>query len=145
MHVVALFVGHHLERQLVVVPQEDRPLAGVRRSRRLRHDVDDRVAVLLLERHEDPRHQREVERHVTFVAVAEVRAHVGRPLIGLGQEHAVAVALVHRRAELLQHLVRLRQVLAVRALALDEVRHGVQPHAVDAHVEPEAHHLAHRA
>ena len=32
IHVVALFVGHHLERQLVVVAQEQRPLAVVRES-----------------------------------------------------------------------------------------------------------------
>jgi hypothetical protein len=40
--------------------------------------------------------------------------------------------------------VRLGQVLAVRALALDEVRHGVQPQAVHAEVEPEAHDPQHR-
>ena len=48
------------------------------------------VAVLLPERHEHARHQREVERHVALVAVAEVGAHVGRPLVRLGQQHAVA-------------------------------------------------------
>ena len=40
--------------------------------------------------------EREVERHVAFVAVAEVREDVGRPLVGLGQEHLVGV--VPRRA-----------------------------------------------
>ena len=33
--------------------------------------------------------------------------------------------------------MRLRQVLAVGALALEEVGHGVEPQAVDAQVEPE--------
>ena len=33
--------------------------------------------------------------------------------------------------------VRLRQVLAVGAFALVEIRHGVEPHAIDAHAEPE--------
>ena len=33
--------------------------------------------------------------------------------------------------------MRLRQVLAARAFALEEVGHGVQPQAVDAHIEPE--------
>ena len=40
--------------------------------------------------------------------------------------------------------MRLRQVLAVRALALVEVRHGVEPEAVDPEVEPEAQHVQHR-
>ena len=35
VHVVALLVGDHLERQLVVVAQEQRPLRGVRDRRRL--------------------------------------------------------------------------------------------------------------
>ena len=53
--------------------------------------------------------------------------------------------LVHRPAQVLQHGVRLGQTLAVGALALDEVRHGVEPHPVDAHVEPEPHDLGHGA
>ena len=44
VHVVALFVGHHLERQLVVVAQEQRPLAGLGDVRRLVQDLDDRRA-----------------------------------------------------------------------------------------------------
>ena len=41
---------------------------------------------------------------------------------------------VERRAQLLQHVVRLGQILAVRALALDEIRNRVEPQAVDADV-----------
>ena len=67
-HVVALLVGDHLEGQLVVVAQEDAPLAVVRDRRRLRHDLRDRVARLPAYGHEDPRHHREVERHVALVA-----------------------------------------------------------------------------
>ncbi len=37
----------------------------------------------------------------------------------------------------LQNGVRLCQVLRVRPLSLDEIRHGVQPHAIDAELEPE--------
>ena len=44
----------------------------------------------------------------------------------------------------LQHVVRLGQVLVVGALALDQVRHGIEPQPVDAEVEPEAHHAEHR-
>ena len=46
VHVVALLVGDHLERQLVVVAQEQRPLAVLGDRRRLLEDVDDREAVL---------------------------------------------------------------------------------------------------
>ena len=73
VHVVALLVGDHLERQLVVVAQEQPPLAVLGNVRRLPQDLGDRMAVLLPQRHEHARHQREVERHVAFVAVAEVR------------------------------------------------------------------------
>ena len=54
------------------------------------------------------------------------------------------IALSIALADLLQDVVRLRQVFAVRALALDQVRHGIEPQAIDAHVEPELHDLEHR-
>ena len=116
VHVVALFVGDHLERQLVVVAQEQRPLAVLGDLRRLVQDLGDGVAVLLPQRHEHPRHQREVERHVALVAVAEVRPHVGRPLVRLGEQHPVLVGRVELAPDALQHRVRLGQVLVVRAL-----------------------------
>ncbi len=142
--VIALVVGHHLEGQLVVVAQEDRPLAVVRDRRRLPHDVRDREAVLAGDRHVHARHQREMEGHVAFVAVAEVILGVLGPLIGLGQEHAVRVVLVDLGADQLEDRVRLGQVLVVGALALDQVRHRVQAQAVHAQVQPEAHHVEHR-
>ncbi len=144
VHVVPLFVGHHLERQLVVVAQEQRPLAVGRNLRRLAHDFDDRQRVLLPDRHEDARHQREVIRHVAFVTVAEVRTDIGRPLIRLRQQRAIGKALVHGLAQLLQDVVRLLEVLAVGSLALDEIRDGVEPQPVHTHVEPELHHVGHR-
>ena len=52
-------------------------------------------------------------------------------------------ALVDVGAQLLQERVGLGQVLAVRALALVQVRHGVEAQAVDAHLEPEVDHRAH--
>ncbi len=137
VHVVALLVGDHLQGQLVVVAQEQAPLAAVGDLRRLLEDVDDGVAVLHLDRHEQARHQREVERHVALVAVAEVLARVLGPLVGLGQEHAVGVVLVGVRAQLLQEPVGLGQVLAAGAVALVEVRDGVQAQPVHAELEPE--------
>ena len=81
---------------------------------------------------------------MALVAVAEVLDDVGRPLVGLGQQHAVRVVGVDLRAHALEVVVRLGQVLAVGALALVEVGHGVEPEAVHAEVEPEAQDLEHR-
>ena len=136
VHVVALLVGDHLERQLVVVAQEERPLGVLGQVRRLGQDVDDGVAVLHAQGHEHARHEREVEGHVALVAVAEVGHRELRPLVGLGQQHAVGEALVDMAAQSLQEGVRLGQVLAAGALALVEVRDGVQAQAVDAGLEP---------
>ena len=144
VHVVALAVGDHLERQLVVVAQEDRPLAVGRDVGRLAHDLDHRVAVLLRDGEEEARHQREVERHVALVAVAEVLAHVLGPLVGLGEQDAAGVTGVERGADALDHRVGRREVLVVRALALAEVGDRVEAEPVDAHVEPELHGADHR-
>jgi hypothetical protein len=124
-----------------VVAQEDRPGAVRRNLRGLLHDLDQREAVFLRDRHVHPRHQREVVRRVAFVAVAKVLAHVFRPLVGLGQQEAVLVARIDRGAQLLDDRVRLGQVFVVGAVALDQVRDRVEPEAVYAHVEPEAHGL----
>ena len=143
--VVPLAIGHHLERQLVVVAQEHRPLARVRDVRRLAHDVGDRVPILGRDRHVDPRHQREVECHVAFVACAEILQHILRPLIGLGEQHAVGVMRVELAAQPLQKLVSFGQVLVDRPLALDQVGHRIEPHPVDPEIEPEPHHVDDRA
>ena len=143
IHVVALFVGHHLERQLVVVAKEDRPLAGGRDVGRLVQDLADRMAVLLPQRHEQARHEREVKRHVAFVALAEVRRDIRGPEVGFGEQHPAGMARIQFTPELAQDVVRLRQVRARGALALDEIRHRVEPQAVDAVIEPEPHDLDH--
>ncbi len=137
VHVVALLVGHHLERELVVVPQEQRPLCGFWDRGGLGQDVDDREAVFHADRHEQARHEREVERHVALIALAEVGDRVLGPLVGFGEEHAVRMLRVDVAAQLTKELVRLGQVLAVGPVALKEVGDGVQSHPVDAGVEPE--------
>ena len=83
IHVVALLVCDHLERQLVVVPQKQRPLAVVRDRWGLGQDVDDRKAVFHPDRHEKPGHEWEMEGHVTFVAFAKVSSRILGPLVGL--------------------------------------------------------------
>ncbi len=102
--------------------------------------------ILAPDAHVQARHEREVERHVELVAVAEVGAHVLRPLVGLGQQHAVAAVLaVDDAPKFAQDGVGLGQVLAAGALALDQVGHGVAAEAVEPAVEPEAHDVQHRA
>ena len=55
----------------------------------------------MLQRHEQPRHEREVEVHVALVAVAEVGGGVLGPLVRLGEQHAVRELRVDVRAQLL--------------------------------------------
>ena len=59
------------------------------------------MSVLLRDRHVHARHQREMERHMAFVAVAEIVRGVLRPLVGFGEQHAVGIAGVERGADLL--------------------------------------------
>ena len=100
IHVVALLVGNHLERELVMVAKEQRPLRCVGDARRLGQDVDDREPILHPDRHEQARHQREVERHVALVALAEVRSSVFGPLVRFREQHPVAVAAVDVTSQL---------------------------------------------
>ncbi len=52
VHVIALVVGDHLQRQFVMIAQKQAPLAGVGDGRRLRHDVGDGQPVFLAQRHD---------------------------------------------------------------------------------------------
>ena len=137
VHVVPLLVCYHLERQLVVVPQKEGPLADLGDLRGLRQDVDDGVPVLHPDRHEHPRHEGEVKGHVALVPVPEIVDRVLRPLVRLGQKQPVAELFVDALPDPLEHLVRLGEVFAVRPLPLDEVRDRVQPESVHPHSQPE--------
>ena len=101
------------------------------------------VPLLLADRHEHARHEREVEAHVALVAVAEVVDDVGRPLVGLGQQHPARVLGVDRLADPPQVLVGLGQVLAVGAVPLEQVGDGVEAEPVEAQAQPEPHHVEH--
>ena len=137
--IIPFLVRHHFERQLVMVAQEDRPLAFLRDLRRLTHDVADRKAVLLGNRHVHPRHQRKVERHVAFVAIAEIFLCVFGPLVCLGQQHPPRRIVVECLAQLFQYCVSFGQVFIAGALALDQIGHRVEAHPVDAKIQPEVH------
>ncbi len=140
-HVIALFVGHHFEGEFVVVAQEHGPLAVVGYGRGLLEDVDDRKAILHLQGHEHPRHEREMEIHVRLVARSEVGDGVLRPLVRLGQEHAILEAGVEMAAQLFQIGVRFGQILAAGSIAFVKIGHGIEPETVHTHVQPEIEHL----
>jgi hypothetical protein len=109
-----------------MVAQEQRPLATVRYSRCLSLDVEDRERVFLPQRHEQAGHQGELEGHVALVPGPEVGCRFIRPLVGLRQEHPIAVPPVDVGAELLKEGVGLGEVLTTGTLALEEVRHRVE-------------------
>ena len=124
-----------------MVTQEDRPLSVVRDGRRLIENVVQREAVFLSQRHVQPRHQREVEAHVALVTLSEVGHGILGPLVRFGEQHPILVVRVHVGAQLAQERVRLRQVLAIGAVALVQVRDGIEPQPVDAKVQPEVERL----
>ena len=59
--------------------------------------------------------------HVEFVAIAEILAHVLRPLVGLASSICARGNVASSAAELFEEGMRLGQVFAVGALALEEV------------------------
>ncbi len=60
-HRFAFLVGHHLEGQLVVVPEERPPLGPCRDLRGVLHRLDDRTGLLVAQRVEQAGHDGEVE------------------------------------------------------------------------------------
>ncbi len=76
--------------------------------------------------------------------ITEVFDDVGGPLVGLGQQHPARELVVDDFAHFLQEGVCLGQVLAVGALALEQIGHSVQPEPVDPKIEPEPQHVDHR-
>ena len=95
VHVVALFVGHHLQRQFVMIAKEHRPAPARRGRGRHIKDVDNRERVFHPDRHEEARHQREMEEHVTFVAGAEVLCGVFRPLVRFADQDPPRKPRIH--------------------------------------------------
>src|SRR5216684_7000608 len=72
IHIIALLISNHFQRQLVMVAQEKCPLTAGVDLGSLRPDVDKWETVLHSHSHEHPRHQREMEGHVTFLAFSQV-------------------------------------------------------------------------
>ena len=141
VHVVAFFVRHHFEGQLVVVAKEYPPAGPLRYLGRPGEDFGDGKTLFPADCHEHPGHQRKMEAHVAFVAVAEVLHDVFGPLVGLCQQYLPGVERIHFFAQPFQVLVGLREIFTVRAFGLEEIRHRVQPETVQADVEPITQHI----
>ena len=139
--IVALDVGDHFQRQLVMVAQKQRPLAIARNIRGLAQDVGNRKAILLGNGHVDPRHQREMVGHVAFIALTEIFLNILRPLIGLRQQQFALGVSVEFGAQLLDDGVGFRQVLVAGALALAQIGDGIETETIDAGIEPALHDL----
>lgn len=141
VHGRAFLRGHHLERELVVVPQEGAPLAVRRDGGGVGEDGLDGPGPLVPQGVVDAGHHGEVEAHVALGIVlgAVVLHHVLGPLVGLGQHDRAGELLVHHGPQLAQEVMGLGEVLAVRALFLEQVGDGVEPEAVHPHPAPVAH------
>ena len=143
VHVISLFFGDHFQGQLVMVAQEEAPLARFWNLGGSGQNIDDRLTVFELQRHEHARHERKMKGHMKLVPAAEVLAHVRGPLVGLSEEKVAGIVFLEPAAQKPDHVVRLGKVLTRRPFPLDEIRHGVHAKAVHAEIAPELHDLPH--
>jgi len=108
VHVVALFVGHHLQSELIVIAQEKGPLASLWNRWRIPEYIYNGEAVLHADGHEHAGHQGEMIGHMTFISLSKIGGSVLRPLICLGKQHAVLEFSVHLAAHFLEKCMCLR-------------------------------------
>jgi hypothetical protein len=125
VHVVALFIRNHLQRQFIVISQKNAPLTVLSDRRSLLQDINDREAILRVHGHKQARHEREVKIHVTFVTRAEVGRRVFRPLVRFGQYETVLERAIDVTSQLLEKRMRLRQIFTIGSFSLIKVRYGV--------------------
>ena len=109
------------------------------------HGIQERLSILQVERHENARHDRKVIRHVTFVTIAEVGPHVRWQLVRFSEQHPIGSPGVYVFPDCLDDGVCLEEVLAGRAVALDQVRHRIETKPVDTQIQPEVEHRQHLA
>ena len=65
-----------------------------------------------------------MERHVTLVPVAEIRANVRRPLVGFREDHAIRIAGVHLGAQPLDDGVRFGKIFS-QLVPSRSIRYGM--------------------
>src|SRR5439155_22194413 len=121
----------------VLITKNHCPLALLGNRWSLFKDIDDRKPVLHLQRHEDARHERKVEIHVRFVAIAEVSSGIFRPLVRLRKQHAIWKFSVDVSAQFAEVLMRFWQIFAARVLSLVKVRDRVETKPIYAQTQPE--------
>ena len=78
-----------------------------------------------------------------FIAVPEIGAKIGGPLIGLSEKHSSRKLSIQSGSKILHDRVRLWQIFAIRALPFHQVRNRVQAECVHSHFQPELHHVPH--
>ena len=64
-------------------------------------------------------------------------------MIRFRQQDASLITLVDPLSNILQILVRLRQVFAAGALPFDQIRHSITPESIQSLIKPKSHHLQH--
>ena len=146
IHECTLHIVDHFQGQFIVIAQENTPLTRFGNGRGVGQNIYHRLRRLLLQRHKQSRHQREMKRHVAFIAhraVPEILHHIMRPLISLREQHPTRVFLIHQPAAALQKLMCRRKIFAVCAVFLKQIRHGIQPESVESQIQPETHRIQH--
>ena len=123
--------------------QKGGPLARLGDGRGAVQNLQDGAPIGAGQGQKDARHERKVKVHVELVAVAQVGSHVFGPLVGLGEQHRPRRIVVDKGPQALEVGVGLEQVLAIGAVALVEIGHGIHAKAVHALVQPEADHVQH--
>ena len=139
-HLGALVLGELVERQLVVVADEVRPLAVLGDLRQRRERVAQRRRVPAREREVHRLVDDEREDHVQLVAVlvAEERPLLVRRQVDLAHQDRVAAAAADEAAQVAQQLVRVVQRALRQPDRLEQERDGVDAEAGQALVEPVA-------
>ena len=127
-----------------MVAEEETPLRRLRDRRRLLEDLDHRHRLLSAHRHEHARHHRELERHVALVAVPKYSTtSAGHWFASASSTRSGYSASIVRRTRFRNSWVSGR-FSQFGALTLEQVRHRVEPQAVEPEVEPVAHDVEHR-
>ena len=127
VHARPFLRSDHLQREFVMIAQESSPLRSFRDLRRSRHNVPDRGGPLVAQRIVDSWHDGEVETHVAlgrFVG-SEIVDDVGRPLVRFGQQDRARELFIKHCPHAGKELMGAREILAVGALLLKEIRHGI--------------------
>ena len=141
VHVIALIAGDHLQSQLIMISQEQPPLACFGNTGSLRDDVGYGQAVFLAESHINARHERKMKGHVEFIAVAEIRTYIGWPLVRFRQEHPAGIVCINLLSEFSDDSVCFRKIFATGTLTLHQIGDRVYAQCINPYIEPVTHHL----